>query len=225
MNCYHFNHCRFGYYAGKLTNITEGKLFDNLHKAFVQFSNIKFKLYVKQKSNIKKRVANAGVQGFSSHSIIVDQEVIDLLDEEEFLSIMYHEIRHIIGKDDIHETIPLISVVLLPSLSNILLHNLLLPKRLLDVLAIVFTICILFGVLFILNLFRKQEYRCDLFASEKGNPRVLVNALIKLSQFNNNYSGGCLLRELLSTHPSIHKKIQRIKAFVQSNCRDYLIND
>lgn len=207
MNCYHFNHCRFGYYAGKLTNITEGKLFDNLHKAFVQFSNIKFKLYVKQKSNIKKRVANAGVQGFFSHSIIV--EVIDLL----------------IGKNNIHKTISLISVVLLPSLSNILLHNLLLPKRLLDVLAIVFTICILFGVLFILNLFRKQEYRYDLFASGKGNPRVLFSALIKLSQFNNNYSGECLLRELLSTHPSIHKKIQRIKAFVQSNCRDYLIND
>ena len=207
MNCYHFNHCRFGYYAGKLTNITEGKLFDNLHKAFVQFSNIKFKLYVKQKSNIKKRVANAGVQGFFSHSIIV--EVIDLL----------------IGKNNIHKTISLISVVLLPSLSNILLHNLLLPKRLLDVLAIVFTICILFGVLFILNLFRKQEYRCDLFASEKGNPRVLVNALIKLSQFNNNYSGGCLLRELLSTHPSIHKRIQRKKAFVRSNCRDYSINN
>lgn len=207
MNCYHFNHCRFGYYAGKLTNITEGKLFDNLHKAFVQFSNIKFKLYVKQKSNIKKRVANAGVQGFFSHSIIV--EVIDLL----------------IGKNNIHKTISLISVVLLPSLSNILLHNLLMPKRLLGVLAIVFTICILFGVLFILNLFRKQEYRYDLFASGKGNPRVLFSALIKLSQFNNNYSGECLLRELLSTHPSIHKKIQRIKAFVQSNCRDYLIND
>jgi hypothetical protein len=182
-------------------------LFDNLHKAFVQFSNIKFKLYVKQKSNIKKRVANAGVQGFFSHSIIV--EVIDLL----------------IGKNNIHKTISLISVVLLPSLSNILLHNLLMPKRLLGVLAIVFTICILFGVLFILNLFRKQEYRYDLFASGKGNPRVLFSALIKLSQFNNNYSGECLLRELLSTHPSIHKKIQRIKAFVQSNCRDYLIND
>lgn len=201
--------------SGKLTNITEGKLYHLLEKAFIlcNIKNPKFNLYISTRSNSSKQIANAGVQGFFNYSIIIDQATIDLLNEEELLAILYHEIGHIIGKDDLYKTLSLLGIVFIPSLSYVIFRSLMLQKLLLNILAIITSIIIILGLLFILHLFRDREYKSDLFACQKGNPKALANALIKISLSNNEPLRTSMFRELFSTHPNTYKRLYRIEKY------------
>lgn len=199
--------------AGRLRIVNESKLLVLVDKV-LKTSNIdiknNLKLYYKPAFN--RPVANATVQGYSNFTIILNEDFVRNLREEEIEAVLYHEIYHIKKKHDLVRTIVTISVGILPMLVFIILDLLSMNISSSPFISISFIIIFVCVSLFVLSIYRKQEFDADLYAKRKcNNGQALVNALTKMASINQQSAKLPILREMFSTHLSLDNRIYALK--------------
>ena len=199
--------------SGRLRTVSEGKLLTLVDKV-VKTSNIDInnKLNLYYRPALKRPVANATVQGYSNFTIILNEDLVRDLKEEEIEAVLYHEIFHIKEKHDLIRTVVTISVGIVPMLLFIILDLMSInikSSAFMSIISIIMFVCI---SLFILYIYRKQEFDADLYATRKCNSsQTLINALSKMTSINKQSVKMPLFREILSTHPSLNNRIDALK--------------
>ena len=157
--------------------------------------------------------------GIGKPNIALTTGLIDLLDAEELLSVIRHELAHLKHKDYITVTFGSTYILLIKYFIPILL-----ALYIEDMLRVTYIILFyLFGApYFILNsLSRSREYLADARAISIGGKQDLINALNKVSRSNQSPFPGISrllffnpvkhFSYLSSTHPPVNKRIQAIE--------------
>lgn len=199
--------------AGRLRIVNESKLLVLVDKV-LKASNIDIKNNLKlyYRPALKRPVANATVQGYSNFTIILNEDLVRDLREEEIEAVLYHEMYHIKKKHDLVRTIVTISVGIIPMLVLIvfdLMSRNISSSPFISISSIIIFVCVL---LFVLYIYRKQEFDADLYAKRKcNNGQTLINALTKMTNINKQSVKLPILREMLSTHPSLNNRIYALE--------------
>lgn len=203
--------------SGKILQITTGPIYGALKEVLIScgLGTRRFTLYT-EPSRTKRRNPNAIAQGFSDLTIVLRHGIIDVLPPEELVAIMYHEAGHVVNRHVLYPLVGLgltllsllaVGIVEYGSLPNALAGSVMVA------LAVVQFVCValLFGAL------RKGEYVADAFAATRWGSEHLINALQKITTSGGQPKSLSVWRELVSTHPSLEKRIERIKGIATTD--------
>lgn len=185
--------------------------------------NLDFQIYKIITPNNEKLANAFAIKIKKEFQILISEDMLDILDEHETLSIIAHEIGHHIKKHNIKfKLLLIVQFLYLFLISNFVLviddlYNSFGYDRVSGAFA-AFTAFILFGFfnrffLIISNyISRRFEYSADLYSNEVNGGDYLSNALLKVYQFNLMTPNLHVIDEFLnSTHPSLINRLKAIK--------------
>ncbi len=156
--------------------------------------------------------ANAMVVGIvKPFTVFISDYLIEELTEEELLSVIYHEIGHIKMHHLLTKNVFLITfypvIIFVGEFMDKYFSSINIIIGMLLMLFVVFLYC---GLLFMF-ISRMQEYQADAYAvTICQNKQIFISALQKIQKLNLLLGERNFGEELLSTHPSIKKRIAHI---------------
>lgn len=163
----------------------------------------------------KSKTANAMIIGIFKKKIFLSDYLLEHLTIEEICAVLAHELGHYKKKHLLIKVILIAFAVPLFTGLGYLMDEM---EELFD-----FTIAIPVGVVFILGtlfsylgfvflkLTKMQEYQADQYALQIGiSSTTYISALTKVAKLNNQPRSVGNLSELLSTHPSLDKRLKKI---------------
>lgn len=181
-------------------------------------------------------VPNAFAVGRKGNGVVVlSTEIIDLLDEDELEGVIAHELAHIKNRDVIimviGQSIASIIAIAVQWIYIIATRGRGSTISRMFFSSIIGTIAQIFVMIFVMAISRSREYVADETASKyTGNPEAMASALEKISggptKMNDKISQRSdtpsplfiseiktsKLQDLLSTHPPIEKRIERLRS-------------
>ena len=186
-------------------NMLEKELSDKLAELLQYKHDIKVFTYI---SDISYAYAT------KEKSICLTTSLLNKLTKKEVESVMLHEASHIINDDSklrfcMDRIIPSLMVSLFMSVSFSILY---IEQNNIFAYIYLFFMCFCFiGSMFHKKIYdilfgRRNELRCDLFASKKGYDNSLISALRKIEPKGKKY-------RFYDSHPSLNDRIKNIRRF------------
>ncbi len=207
----------------KLDKTSVVKISEEVEKRFSEKLKHNIKIYKMITPNYKKFANAFAIKKRKTYEIWVSKDLLDILDEQETLSIIAHEIGHHIKKHVVKYKLLLI----VRFGYYLFIANLILTRNELYfsfgynrvsgafALIIVLILYDFFNRLFMIltnYISRRFEYAADLYAAEFSGSVDLSNALLKIYQFNLMTPNLHPIDELVNgSHPSLVKRLKSIE--------------
>ncbi len=193
------------FFWGRLKDIEKEVNF--LYSDFVNKFNIKLKsLRVLKTSDCK--MANAWVTGIRKNQIFVTDYLINNFTIKEVKGVLAHEIGHVKKKHIYYRFAIIIFLLISSHYIGVYFENFYWAELIYILISITFIFTI---------LFRYQENEADLYAIENtDDPYAYLSALEKLVHLNTSTLKVRKFEEKMHTHPSIDKRIARLKKILES---------
>ncbi|SET03174.1 M48 family metallopeptidase [Anaerobranca gottschalkii] len=169
----------------------------NLRESKVKYNNLY--IYIN-----KLDYYNARIFKNKDIYIFISEDLLEKLSKKDVMAILYHEIYHVINKDLIKGSFLVSTYLFLLSfflyIINILESNLY---------YILFVIISIVCVVFIFTFYKRQEINADIYGAKKmGDYNVYINMLEKIHPYS---------RKVISTHPSLEKRKEKIIKYFKEN--------
>jgi STE24 endopeptidase len=193
----------------KLPKSTESILIDQVE---LNINNYKIRVYEGKNS----KEANAIVCGFVGYYIIfISDYLLEKLTTLELRAILFHEVGHIKKHHLLIKNLFLMALFpLMVSIGTLMDYfelKFMSINKVFGILLMFMTIFLYLGIVF-MYISRKQEFEADKYSIKLGvNKSDLISALLKLEKLNFLSSDKKKLDELLSSHPTIKKRVEKIE--------------
>lgn len=187
-------------------------LYEELNK-FIESTKIKhYKLYSWPAKSSKH--ANAMISGLIFKNIYISDYLLENFTIDEIKAVLAHEISHLKKHHLIERVISILLIFIAIPVMGILIdnHEEILPNFPIYNMIIIFLIITIAYVLFLIFFVQRwQEKQADLYTLQMNiEPKVYIDALIKLSKLNNLTINLNKVDEKLLSHPSFGKRIEYI---------------
>jgi Zn-dependent protease with chaperone function len=194
-----------GFFYGKLKG--RGKDMFETYKGFISGCGIKLKKIVVVKTSDLK-MANAWVTGLFSYYVFFTDYLLDHFSEKEIQSVLAHELGHIKKG---HLWINFTFILLWLFSSHII------ETYITDNKFVLFGYTIFLILFLLLFIRRRLELQADRFVVDQTEePEHYISALEKLAYLNTSPLSIRRLEEKFQTHPSIMKRIERVKNWINA---------